>query len=1077
MKRIFSFVLAIAMIFSMSAFTINATPVETDYNDAASNLAALNILKGDGKGNMMLDQNVSRYQAALFFVQALTGKTEVAIWNADKTSSVFSDVKEYGSAIDYAYGVKLILGRGNGVYGPNDPITYQDMLVMAVRALGYETADMMYPYGYILAAQKLGLTDDVELVNYKANLNRGETAQIMWNMLNTEVAVIDPLTDKVLYPGETGLTDSITNTALTRKTLLEDSGLAGGKFTDYIVDFNEADVNDNEDFDTVTLKSGLILAAKDFDITADTPKVSYMGIPVDVYVDVDVTDTVNNFTQLAYDDGDAHIVFTTFATYTKVINLADGVIKYDANNACIYLDGTKFADNKYYADVFTFKNGVWTRINSDDTMTLLAKFAYTSKGYVNNANNTYCEISYRVTDKTMTFDGVKKTCIEILYTPYEFGRYNVHTINGVDYTVIGTADSETTNYAGEKSVFIERLAGFDKVINDTTKTVANKYESAASVKVIGEAVMAGDFVYYTHNSIDNILTIGMNCGDFKTGRLTSYSANKNTVKIDNVIYSIENLNSIEKLTTDFNYQDYIDALEVGKDNVKFITVNGNIVYMEITDIESANASTFDFAIVTTNTEIMIDLLDMTETKYENALVDGLYVDGDVVKVAMMDITTGEWVLASIKTYAEGWVDGDKDFQNEYDIATEVKYADLIGETYKNIQVIADFAGLIECGLVAVVEETNGIYTIANSGYTNAEGKSVSFFVYGNTEDGLLFSDNFAKTNAITADNDVDAARVTLDDESVIIVVGATGIGSRVGVQKAKNSVAVEGYFLAASADLIVFVTDDNTIDVTNWADAKAANSDENWYITTVTTGVEVEAGETENDPYVVTVSDVYDMKAMKVIKSIQMEVEDLDDVLSIESAGVVLFKSATGDISVIDKELAEIIVEVANDNEDKLEYTYTNAFNWIDADTVEVGDITKAEAVEVNATVITLDMTGLNPDEYDFSGVVSTKEWNDETDTDNDYNVGDVTVTYGEGEKTVWEYVLDMDLVTEITEPTEGVYNAYIADNTDAIYIPAADSDDYTKANEVDVNFYIAYAEEDGIVNVVIYKVLTLAED
>jgi len=59
------------------------------------------------------------------------------------------------------------------------------MLVMAVRALGYETKDMAYPYGYILAAQKLDLDADVENVNFKAALTRGETSQIIWNMLNT----------------------------------------------------------------------------------------------------------------------------------------------------------------------------------------------------------------------------------------------------------------------------------------------------------------------------------------------------------------------------------------------------------------------------------------------------------------------------------------------------------------------------------------------------------------------------------------------------------------------------------------------------------------------------------------------------------------------------------------------------------------------------------------------------------------------------------------------------------------------------------------------------------------------------
>ena len=39
------------------------------------------------------------------------------------------------------------------------------MLVMAVRALGYEVEGMNYPYGYILAADKLELTENIENVN------------------------------------------------------------------------------------------------------------------------------------------------------------------------------------------------------------------------------------------------------------------------------------------------------------------------------------------------------------------------------------------------------------------------------------------------------------------------------------------------------------------------------------------------------------------------------------------------------------------------------------------------------------------------------------------------------------------------------------------------------------------------------------------------------------------------------------------------------------------------------------------------------------------------------------------------
>ena len=350
----------------------------------------------------MLGNGVTRYQAALFFVQALTGETDVAVWNAEKKSAHFADVPEYGTAIDYAYGINLIKGRGNGVYGYNDAISYQDMLVMAVRALGYETADMSYPYGYILAAQKLGLTENVDLVNYKAALNRGETAQIIWDMLDTEVAVIDPLTDKVLYPGETGLTDALLGQngqpVTERETLMESSDLAGDKIDAVIVAFNEADEDDEEDVDTVVIASADLdadveIAAADLGITADTAKVNYKGLPVEIYIDVDAAD----FDQDAYDDEEAAIVFATAPSYTSVLNLGDGNVKFVENEdyfekSYFSFGGTKFAVGKYAFDVAVFDadNAIWawnvTNYTAADLATIFAYDAEEDLPYVNGEN-------------------------------------------------------------------------------------------------------------------------------------------------------------------------------------------------------------------------------------------------------------------------------------------------------------------------------------------------------------------------------------------------------------------------------------------------------------------------------------------------------------------------------------------------------------------------------------------------------------------------------------------------------------------------------------------------------------------
>lgn len=95
-----------------------------------------------------------------------------------------------------------------------------------------ETANMAYPNAYILAAQTLGLTEDIDNVNFKAQLTRGETAQIIWNMLNTEVAYIDPLTNELIYPGQEDTSPYgmlIGAGKIERVILLEKAGYASGK--------------------------------------------------------------------------------------------------------------------------------------------------------------------------------------------------------------------------------------------------------------------------------------------------------------------------------------------------------------------------------------------------------------------------------------------------------------------------------------------------------------------------------------------------------------------------------------------------------------------------------------------------------------------------------------------------------------------------------------------------------------------------------------------------------------------------------------------------------------------------------
>ncbi len=1150
LKKFLALVLATMMLLSVAVISTSAAD-KADYTDAANHLAALQVMKGDENGNLMLENGVTRYQAALFFVQTLTGETDTAVWNADKKSANFSDVVDYGTAIDYANGIGIVKGRGNGVFGYNDAITYQDMLVMAVRALGYETEDMSYPYGYILAAQKLGLTDNVDLVNYKAALTRGETAQIIWDMLGTQVAVVDPLTDKVYYPeanqtevdGKTGyFTENSLGKMMERVDLLVDSDLAGDKITVVVDAFVEGD-EEEETVDTleVTVVGSdaeiTAIAAADLGITVDTPTIAYMGLPVELFISVNAED----FTDEAYEDGDATVVFATFPEYTTVQNLsADGDIKYveDGDKSYLSLAGTKFKAADYTFETYEFVNGVWTMTNDgllNDELNgtdVTSIFVYDEDdadkdGTPYNTTNTYGEVSYRVIESD------EVGTVKLLYTDYEFGQYNVREIDGVKYTVVAEydADAEYTNLDDVETTMVEylvdRIGKSTGVVDvDTDSITPSKGEAASTVVVEGEAVEAGDFMFYNYNDADNILTVAMNAGKFQTGKLNGKN-NKDNVKINGQFYEFGFAGNYDEteMTTAFDptvYADCIAAMEAGKDNVLFLLVDGKIVHFEVYEAKDNTKNLYDYAIVTTDAELLSDLLDLDldyvdedednkkdenedwdpDCEYMSALSEsGLYVEDDVVKVAMLNLTTGKWELASVGTYATNY-DSEKDkFNKTYDLATEIGYADLITD-YKNEGVIADFADLVGCGLVAVVEAKDGVYTVA----AEEEG----FFEYNDvvSAGGLVFSDNNVKTNAITAipaEDEPTAVRVALDAESVIVVITPDAVGVRVGTQKAANSVAVatvevEGddvpvasRFLSANADLIILQAEDvvfaneEHLTVADWADEARADSENAWYITTVDTTVEVQAGETDEDPYTITVLNLFDMKAQKVIESISYESKEATD--EEYAVGTVLKVNAKGEVSDEGALTAEIVAEVAEATSDDLVFTAIENLEIVSDDTVIADGLVGGDAVDIKGTVVTINNVA-DAEDYDFSKVVLDMPYDEEiaatykvdeaeveyTGRSYDYVDRDETTQTKANKFLGLEYVLELDEVATFDKAAAGVIDNYIIDMADeAILVPVANKADYAKGISVDVDLYIAASydgEESDVITIVIYKVI-----
>jgi len=189
MKKLLSLVLVLSLVLGSVAFAF-ATPedvVGTDYEDAVTRLSALKILTGYEDGSFKPENTITRAEFAAVVVRSL-GLGNAAM----KGATTFTDVPAdfWGSGyINIASGLEIVNGYGNAMFGPNDPVTYEQAVTMVMRALGYapKAEDKGgYPNGYLVVAAEEDVTDDVAGV-VGAAASRGVVALLMDNALEVKL--------------------------------------------------------------------------------------------------------------------------------------------------------------------------------------------------------------------------------------------------------------------------------------------------------------------------------------------------------------------------------------------------------------------------------------------------------------------------------------------------------------------------------------------------------------------------------------------------------------------------------------------------------------------------------------------------------------------------------------------------------------------------------------------------------------------------------------------------------------------------------------------------------------------------
>ena len=200
LKRVFALAVVFAMVLSSISMAMAAKTFEdvtgADVN-AVNTLVGLGLIEGyeeDGKMLFKGDQTITRAEFATI-VCRLIGMGDAA---AATRSTDFTDVPASHWASGYVQTAAdtngIIAGYGDGTFGPEDKVTYEQAVKMIVCALGYQTKaeeEGTYPAGYLFVARTMGLTDGVTgTVGQEAT--RMTVANLLYNALNT------PLMQKIV---------------------------------------------------------------------------------------------------------------------------------------------------------------------------------------------------------------------------------------------------------------------------------------------------------------------------------------------------------------------------------------------------------------------------------------------------------------------------------------------------------------------------------------------------------------------------------------------------------------------------------------------------------------------------------------------------------------------------------------------------------------------------------------------------------------------------------------------------------------------------------------------------------------
>lgn len=201
LKKVIALVAVFAMMVSTVAFaqTFGDVADGDNYYEAIETLNKLGVLTGDDNDNNGVMEfrpadSITRAEITVI-VARIKGQTGAVA----QSNTVFTDVPSSHWASGYianATNQGVVNGYGDGTFGPDDKVLYQDVVKMLMETLGYKpyaAENGGYPTGYLLAAQQQNVLKGVIGAAEGQEATRGQVAQMTYNAIDT------PLMDRYVY--------------------------------------------------------------------------------------------------------------------------------------------------------------------------------------------------------------------------------------------------------------------------------------------------------------------------------------------------------------------------------------------------------------------------------------------------------------------------------------------------------------------------------------------------------------------------------------------------------------------------------------------------------------------------------------------------------------------------------------------------------------------------------------------------------------------------------------------------------------------------------------------------------------